>query len=594
MSDTKKYINLLFSSIDDEVGDITPINGGQMKISTILVPRWTMDYTNGGTIFLTYGKDVISFYLEDNLNTIGFNGYIDIKNDASSLDVFLGKIDDYFVVINITEYTENDKNESVPLLKYEPYVFVASKFQQMTPTDSANTVVRVHLEDCVTSILRSHSFANLVHYNPDIYQVTNYKDFFVCVMDYVKHFMKVNSGNEYDFLKDVLYTSDMTIASGVYNGNDTATDMSLLIQNSLFKVNVDDSIYQAVLQMLNDCCTTLTTPARFSSKNSVVGNVLIPFFFKEEYGDRWGFYNEIWKNGSHASDLIGGMNSETPNSKPNKDSVLVLQQGRICPLVLRNMTMRDIYMPFHLAFGVESKCCIFETIFPQEHEKEQNFIPLNGYYQNEIVSMQFTPISVPLLKKLKKNIMFVDGNVGGGAGFSCALVFYSWIYDYYQNVFLNHDFSKNKQTIKGREYRLVNLSPSFHLMQRYYGIEHAQSSGDSFSNLFDEMNSYTIHTETEDSLNEAMRVIGKNICVFLLGNESYNFRMRGNMLRRPNEIVKFVYGGLSKDTQQTLSMSPNIGLCEYSYLYVKRIGHYFRGKDYWNDVSTCKIAEIVK
>lgn len=122
--------------------------------------------------------------------------------------------------------------------------------------------------------------------------------------------------------------------------------------------------------MLNDCCTTLTTPARFSSKNSVVGNVLIPFFFKEEYGDRWGFYNEIWKNGSQASDLIGGMNSETPNRKPNKDSVLVLQQGRTCPLVLRNMTMRDIYMPFHLAFGVESKCCIFETIFPQEPEKE--------------------------------------------------------------------------------------------------------------------------------------------------------------------------------------------------------------------------------
>ena len=108
------------------------------------------------------------------------------------------------------------------------------------------------------------------------------------------------------------------------------------------------------------------------------------------------------------------------------------------------------------------------------------------------------------------------------------------------------------------------------------------------------MNSFSVHTETEDSLNEALRVVGKNICMFLLGNESYQFRIRGNMLRRPNEIIKFVYGGLSKDTQQTLSAFLNLGLCEYSYLYVKRIGHYFRGKDYWNDVSTCKIAEILK
>lgn len=594
MSDNGKNLNLILSALDDEVSDITDINGGQMKISTILVPRWTTDYENNKPIFLTYHKDVISFYLEDNLNQIGFSGHLDVKNDSSSFDLFLGKIEDYFVVINITEYTKNESGEIEPLLKYEPYIFVATKVQQMTPTDSGNKIIRIAVEDYVTNILKTHSYGNLVHRFPDIHLVTNYKDFFVMVLEYVKHYAKINSNDEYELLKDVLYTSDMTIGGGVYNGNDMENDLSYLVQNSLLKVNIDDSIYQVVIQMMSDCCTTLKTPANFSSNNDVIGDVLIPFFFKEEYGDRWGFYNQVWKNGTDASIIMSEVNSETPNTKPKNDSVLVLTEGRKCPLVLRNMTMRDIYMPFHVAFSTNDRCCVYETIMPQEPEKEESFISLNGYYQNEMTSLQYIPISVPLLKKLKKNILFIDGNQGGGAGGTCALMFYSWIYDYYQNVFLKHDFKDNSQKIKGREYRIANLVPSFHLMQRVHGISHASSSGVSFSNQFDEMNSFSVHTETEDSLNEALRVVGKNICMFLLGNESYQFRIRGNMLRRPNEIIKFVYGGLSKDTQQTLSAFLNLGLCEYSYLYVKRIGHYFRGKDYWNDVSTCKIAEILK
>ena len=31
-----------------------------------------------------------------------------------------------------------------------------------------------------------------------------------------------------------------------------------------------------------------------NTTNDIVGDVLIPFFFKEEYGDRWGFYYELW------------------------------------------------------------------------------------------------------------------------------------------------------------------------------------------------------------------------------------------------------------------------------------------------------------
>jgi hypothetical protein len=60
-------------------------------------------------------------------------------------------------------------------------------------------------------------------------------------------------------------------------------------------------------------------------------------------------------------------------------------------------------------------------------------------------------------------MFFIDCNVGGGAGGSCSVVFYSWLFDYYQNVFLNSDLVKAKQK-SIREYRIPNLVPSFHLM----------------------------------------------------------------------------------------------------------------------------------
>jgi hypothetical protein len=243
--------------------------------------------------------------------------------------------------------------------------------------------------------------------------------------------------------------------------------------------------------------------------------------------------------------------SGTPNRGSQGDSPIVLNSGQECPLLLRNMTMRDIYMPFHTAFALPNTACIYETINPKDG-KEGNFIPLNGFYQNEISSLQYIPISLPSLKKFKKNMMFIDCNVGGGAGGSSVLVFYSWLYDYFHKVFLKSDNMKSQNNI--REYRIPNLVPSFHLMQRKNKIPHAKSEDFSFANRFDEANCYAITTETEDSLHEALRFIGKNVAVFMLGNESYTFRIRGSLLRRPNEIIKFNVVGGKKDSQQTLSV----------------------------------------
>lgn len=79
-----------------------------------------------------------------------------------------------------------------------------------------------------------------------------------------------------------------------------------------------------MVQMMKDCCTTLKTPASFSNNNQIIGDVLIPFFFKEEYGDVWGLYHDIWGGtGSVATSTAAIQNG---GGRMLNDSVLVLNK----------------------------------------------------------------------------------------------------------------------------------------------------------------------------------------------------------------------------------------------------------------------------
>jgi len=49
----------------------------------------------------------------------------------------------------------------------------------------------------------------------------------------------------------------------------------------------------------------MKTPAGFKEKYMEIGDVLIPFFFREEYADNYGIYHAIW----------GGRGSDTKNGE---------------------------------------------------------------------------------------------------------------------------------------------------------------------------------------------------------------------------------------------------------------------------------------
>jgi hypothetical protein len=109
----------------------------------------------------------------------------------------------------------------------------------------------------------------------------------------------------------------------------------------------------------------------------------------------------------------------------------------------------------------------------------------------------------------------------------------------------------------------------------------------------DEHNAYTYASKTGDTVNECLRVMGKNVASFVLVNDSYRFTINGNLRRRPNEIIKYNFKPISDDgSTQNLTISTDIGLNEYTYMYVSQVIHKFIGNEYHNTIRAYKFVDV--
>jgi hypothetical protein len=98
------------------------------------------------------------------------------------------------------------------------------------------------------------------------------------------------------------------------------------------------------------------------------------------------------------------------------------------------MSMRDIYIPFLLAFGDEENKGVFEDINPQNNTEKVT--ALNGTYRGMVYDMRYNCGGTYDAYKLWKNVIFLScaqDSVGGDS----VLIYFSWFYDFFTNVFLN-------------------------------------------------------------------------------------------------------------------------------------------------------------
>lgn len=624
------YINDAFALVDEKNNEdysrssIFFQNMQRIKISIAAVSKYTNDLSKQNlienTIWLDYNLSVLNLTLRDSISSLGMGGSIIMHNTGSFADIILHRHDGFYIVINFSIIEEGDI-----VTKLEPYIFEIANVENLSPPDEENKKIKLELVDIMTAICSKHNIATLIKMSGGtITKKTSYKAVFEEILNYIKDHIRTNFLNKYSYRKDLYFTDIMKLNSNydvdekrIESDSDENDNLSELVKASFKKMPQDATILDAIRILSQDCGRTLKTPSQFSMFNQTAGDLIIPFFFKEEYQYNT-YYEYVWQEPeqSSISSSLGNLAesifdfnfnnviSASSDFLNSLSSIRMTQNqyygGTATRLVYRNMTMRDIWMPFYLAFADKknttennSEKYIFESINPEKNkngeftENELLFKTIPGYRHDAIIhGIQSFPHNSEDVKKRWKNIVFVDVTNGT----SSVLIFLRWFYNYFCSVFLNNNPSGAIQYVP-------NLLPAFLAKSFKYGVGEAEE-GDTFDTKYDIHNSNIFICKTTDSRNETMREMGKNVASLILSNNRYVLKLDGNLFRRPNEIIKF--SQLSSGKSYLDSLNPmmtngvNITGDPYTLMYVTDVTHVFQEGGYYNYVEGCKFCENLK
>lgn len=656
------FMNIKLALIDEDKTARTTFNKEfSMKITCFFIPKFNRgsDFCKQeNAIFLPYGDIIRSIILEDTLDSIGLRGFVELSNMGGALEGIFERHNNYYFVITFTEYVQQNSS-----IKYEPYIFDVSKVETITKGYKKDKIVRIHLVDMITSILQSHSIASFIKFEgTDITKCKNYKHLFNRIINYVKRFVKINMDNCFEYKKDVLY-DEHTRFDGLQkmNGFDADIDLSKLITASFNKIDRNASIWEALIVMLRDCVTSIKMTQEMKDSFETIGDVLIPFFFKEEYSDINSIYYNLWNSGNESDIALyeedkkknlsqtqtksqvssevqitknleqqpstiddtlveqetmigGGQNDDnssletdsinvsttqtssvgqtntkatetlaSDNKYQLKEVTLPAYGGNSLVLALRNITMRDFFMPFYLCFTYNQNGGPF--VWEDINDSKYPISTMNGKIVDNLQSLTFHSIEKSIIDKCWKNVIFLSAN---GSGSDCTMVFFDWFYKFFLASFLN------SSKVGGTNKYVSNVIPDFYLFSLTHGVGYAKNAKDkTFDNMFDEYNAYTVVLDTKDTANEALREMGKNLTNLVLTNDTYKFALKGNLLRRPNEIMRLNVGDIMQGdgADSQLPVFTNLSQDSSLFVYIRKVTHKFQGDEYINDIIASKICE---
>lgn len=623
-NDSRRYINEEYAKAPFKDAALSFDNGQRYQISIFFAPKFLFDgnvnyFTEENYTFLSYNKNVKTIVIEDKLAHFGFTGYIDVVNTGEHLNHILDRLNCYHLVINFR--LEEDEERGI---RFEPYILDITNVANVVDNSGENKqILRLNFVDMFSYIAMQHSMATLLKYDPSINKKTSYRQVFKVVMDYFKRFVNVNYNGIYSIKKDTIFDEDNRGASA---------NVSALVENSFRKMDPTCTIYEGLEILLRDAGSPVKSSDGFREKFNDFDYMLVPVFYREEYSDLHGVYQKVFDptpeetkkdpstNASGISSFLKGVVEKTAdiasgisqlfgdtsgvkeieremkksgiNASESKLPTTALTQNKqtFYPnfngtndcLLLRASTMRDIQMPFVLCFN-ENTNIIFESINPAKNqngeytEKEASFNCMNGRSDLGIANYLYFPTNQNMVQKLWKNMVICNmGQQDGQA--SAVMIDFNWVYFYYIYNFLGYGSGQ-------RDGYTSNITPSFFLAYQNNRITDSSVIQD-----FSEMNANFQVVRSTSDLNEALVLIGKNLTSFVTQNDTYQFRVRGNIFRHPNEIIK-ISNNSSLAANPAVAIHTDMANNDFILVYITSVKHTWEGAHYTNDISANKIYE---
>lgn len=529
-----------YSQLDNGLNAMQLFDGGaEYQIACYIVPcaLQTIDrFNRKNALYLQWGKDVEELNIYDTLMQFGVKGDMVVADNHNSLSFILEQFISFELVVNIVQKV----GEDAPNLRYEPYIFNIIGVEPMTPPNEQPKKLKITFEDALTANAKKTSLGAFLKLNSDFKQIQSFPKAFETVIDYLKEIILANNNNEMEYAKGLKF-----------NNYTVECKENSIIETILDKLDNDNTLYDLLVEMTKVACIAIQPDAEVTGNFEMIGDVLIPMFCKEEYTDMLNYYYTAY---NEQGDNMQFLENEVYAHRP--------------------FSLRNFYMPFEQGFKKDSPT-IFEAFSIERGTLNTGEKTINGINPDPIQSFESVSANMDLTSRRWKNMSFLSAGANGGSN---RLVYFNWLYQFFNLAFLQGEASKSNVKVS-------NILPQFYLTELINpDLRDDKDLAEKNSNV------YLIENEKADPLQEILMQMGKTIASLVLLNNSYSFEVAGSLLRRTNEIIN-LYVPADPDESSPSPLRTDLAMSKNVMLYITAVVHTFKGNIFRDKVICNRIYE---
>ena len=546
-------------------------DGFSRKIDCFFVPKTTLN--QNGCFHYIYGREVVSITISQTVSSYGISGKVEINDTLGSLSTIAEFSPNYYFAISIFNITEEDNGVSKGYMT-QPYVFEIEECIPKSPDGSPSKVYQFKLKDIISSTLGKVGYGNLLLEYPGFVNLENFCDVYNTILDY--------AGKIINIVHNKKYYVDCTV--NFIEGN--ADSYNELLKSVIFKeLDISMDCYSLLNYIYRHAAKEIKIPEQFNGDNP--GNVLIPLLLQDEIEDIRSAYRKYF-NRRVTKKIIDNITFESAESPYTTNA----------SYIRRALYAKNILMPFELAFNsagkkTNYKSIIYENINPLRDrndailESEKIYFPMNGYVFSPIEDAVDIPPNGANIGLGWKNLALISDSPDGSNNL---LVYFNWIYEYYLDVFLNRNRSHIATKLK--EFITPATDPHFHVMETHLGLTGKEEDPD--AQMFAKMNANTIILKSSDPIKEALYHVGRTIKSYIMNNSLYGFKIKGDLLRHPGEIIKINSPTKNIDEYTAVSIVGGLSAAANNHIlaYTNSIIHIFEGNTFKDLIYCNKICNI--
>lgn len=535
-----------YSQLDSKTDAFQVFNSKErFQIDLYLAPNFLNNsnrFSTKSAILLKWLTDVKQLFIHEKLFQFGITGGAVVLDNNGNLTHLLDQFISYDLVIDICQQINDAKN----ILRYEPYIMSIVGVEELEQQPGGAKLLQLKFEDIISAEAKRHSIGTLLKFHNDLKNTASFPELYTIIYRYLTDFIYENSGGQFTYGKDIKFNH--------YKENDVTSIIKMIFDT----IEPSKSIYDLITEINKYACIAIYPDNTVTQNFEMIGDVMVPLFFREEYPDMLNYYYKLHKE-------------QPENFKQKRGNTEAL-------FVPRPFTLRSFYAPFVAAFQGKDEI-VFESFTTSvTNDQKINIMTLNGSNTLPIKNLQTLSSNSNLTATRWKNVSFISSNAQGGAN---RLVYFNWIYEFFNQAFLRNKLDKD--TIK-----LSNVVPNFYLShQGNEQLSNDQDLAERNSNII------LIRNEKDDPLKEILMQIGKCIASLVFLNNLYSFEVQGNLLRRPNEVVNLY------TPQQDAKLSPSQPIrtdlmrSNNVMLYVTEVIHNFNNNMFTDKVICNRIYEQV-